>query len=161
MKFMQFLPKSTSTDVALALFGFNSLETEIDYRKLIFLGQLCRLTGDHRVKTVFHSNETPAKMIGFSPTFIVYLQNTRYALTRFISDYIENGSFLSKYSWKKLIRAKINEVFRSELLMRVTTSESLCRLTRIHSVLHEPHILWFLVKLSRDTKDKSGWPFDS
>ena len=54
VKFMQFLPKSTSTDVALALFGFNSLETEIDYRKLIFLGQLCRLTGDHRVKTVFH-----------------------------------------------------------------------------------------------------------
>ena len=149
VKFMQFLPKSTSTDVALALFGFNSLETEIDYRKLIFLGQLCRLTGDHRVKTVFlhrliHYNETPAKMIGFFPD--IYRILTKYALTRFISDYIENGSFLSKYSWKKLIRAKINEVFRRELLMRVTTSESLCRLTRIHSVLHEPHILWSLSK---------------
>ena len=37
---------------------------------------------------------------------------------------------------------KINEVFRCKLLMRVTTSESLYRLTRIHSALHEPHILW-------------------
>ena len=149
VKFMQFLPKSTNTDVALSLFGFNSLETEIDYRKLIFLGQLCRLTGDNRVKTVFHHRlihytETPAKMIGFFPD--IYRILTKYALTRFISDYIENGSFLSKYSWKKLIRAKINEVFRRELLMRVTTSESLCRLTRIHSVLHEPHILWSLSK---------------
>ena len=40
IKFMQFLPKTTSTDVALALFGINSLESEIDYRKLVFLGQL-------------------------------------------------------------------------------------------------------------------------
>ena len=30
--------------------------------------------------------------------------------------------------------------------MRVTTSESLCRLTRIHPVLHEPNILWSLSK---------------
>ena len=63
VKFMQFLPKSTSTDVALSLFGINSIETEIDYRKLIFLGQLCRLSGDHIVKDVFlrrliHYNET-------------------------------------------------------------------------------------------------------
>ena len=37
VKFMQFLPKSTSTDVALSRLGINSIETEIDYRKLIFL----------------------------------------------------------------------------------------------------------------------------
>ena len=64
IKFMQFLPKTTSTDVALALFGINSLETEIDYRKLVFLGQLFRLTSEHRVKQVFlhrlvHYNESP------------------------------------------------------------------------------------------------------
>ena len=47
VKFIQFLQKSTSTDVALALIAFNSLETEIDYRKLIFLGQLCRLQETH------------------------------------------------------------------------------------------------------------------
>ena len=80
VKFMQFLPKSTSTDVALALFGFNSIETEIDYRKLIFVGQLCRLTGDHRVKTVFHH-----RLIHYSENdrFFpdIYRILTKYALT--------------------------------------------------------------------------------
>ena len=66
VKFMQFMPKSTSTDVALSLFGINSIETEIDYCKLIFLGQLCLLSGDHIVKDVFlrrliHYYETPAR----------------------------------------------------------------------------------------------------
>ena len=67
-------------------------------------------------------------------------------LKRFLSEYVETGNFFSKYSWKKLIRTKINEAFRQELAMRVTTSESLSRITRIHAVLHEPHILWSLCK---------------
>ena len=74
---MQFLPKSTSTDVVLALFGINSIETEIDYRTLIFLGQLCRLSRDHTVKEVFvrrliHYNETPAKILGLFPRYLSY-----------------------------------------------------------------------------------------
>ena len=76
-------PKSTSTDVALSLFGSDSIEVEIDYRKLVFLGQLSRLSGDHGVKQVFmhrllHYNESPAKKLGFFPDiFIVYLINMR------------------------------------------------------------------------------------
>ena len=35
-KLMQSLPRSTSTDVANLLIGLNSIEVEIDYRKLIF-----------------------------------------------------------------------------------------------------------------------------
>ena len=38
IKLMQSLPRSTSTDVASLLIGLNSIEVEIDYRKLIFLG---------------------------------------------------------------------------------------------------------------------------
>ena len=40
----------------------------------------------------------------------------------------------------------MNETSRRELITRVTASESLCRITRIHAVLHEPHILWSLCK---------------
>ena len=35
-KFMQFLPKNVSTDVALSLIGMQPIEAEIDYRKLFF-----------------------------------------------------------------------------------------------------------------------------
>ena len=36
VKFVQFLPKNVSTDVALSLIGMQPIEAEIDYRKLIF-----------------------------------------------------------------------------------------------------------------------------
>ena len=38
IKLMQSLPRSTSTGVANLPIGLNSIEVEIDYRKLIFLG---------------------------------------------------------------------------------------------------------------------------
>ena len=53
IKFMQSLPKSTSNDVTLALIGLYPIESEINYKKLVFLGQLCRLPGGHRVKEIF------------------------------------------------------------------------------------------------------------
>ena len=83
-------------------------------------------------------------MLGFFPD--IYRILSKYALTRHLIEYIENGTFLSKYAWKKLVRDKINETSRRELITRVTASESLCRITRIHAVLHEPHILWSLCK---------------
>ena len=83
-------------------------------------------------------------MLWFFPD--IYRILTKYALTQVLLEYVENGTFLSKYSWKKLVRAKIDVVFRHELTMRVTTSESLFHITRIHDVLHEPHILWALCK---------------
>ena len=54
MKFMQSLPKYTSTDVSLAYIGMYPIEAEIDNKKLnIFLGQLCRFPGGFRAKEIF------------------------------------------------------------------------------------------------------------
>ena len=43
VKFIQVLPKQTRTDIALGLLGSNPIIAEIHKKKLIFLGQLCRL----------------------------------------------------------------------------------------------------------------------
>ena len=72
---MQSLPKYTSTDVSLALIGMYPNEAEIDYKKLIFLGQLCRLPGGYSAKEIFthkliHFSESPAKKLGFFPRYI-------------------------------------------------------------------------------------------
>ena len=53
VKFMQSLPSNTDTDVTLPLLGLNSIELEIDYRKMVFWGQLCRLPSDCTIKQIF------------------------------------------------------------------------------------------------------------
>ena len=53
LNIMQSLPRSTSTDVANLLIRLNSIEVEIDYRKLIFFGQLCNLSYHYIIKEVF------------------------------------------------------------------------------------------------------------
>ena len=53
VKFMQSLLRRTSTDVALSLLNMNSIEVEIDYRKLIFFGQLCNLPPQYCAKAIF------------------------------------------------------------------------------------------------------------
>ena len=70
-----------------------------------------------------------------------------YALTQFHSSYLENGLVLSKTSWKNLIRVKVTDFFRNDLVRSVTISESSCRLTKIHAVIYEPYILWHLCKI--------------
>ena len=53
VKFMQSLPRRTSTDVALSLLNEDSIEVEIDYCKLIFFGQLCHLPPHYCAKALF------------------------------------------------------------------------------------------------------------
>ena len=43
IKYMQGLHRWTRTDIALSLIGIHTIESEIDFRKLILFGQLCRL----------------------------------------------------------------------------------------------------------------------
>ena len=50
VKFMQSLPRNTDTDVTLSLLGLNSIELEIDYRKMVFWG---RLPSDCTIKQIF------------------------------------------------------------------------------------------------------------
>ena len=50
VKYMQSLPKSTNTDLVMALLDFQNIEYEIDYRKLTFLRQLCCLPTEYTAK---------------------------------------------------------------------------------------------------------------
>ena len=50
---MQSLPRRTSTEVALSLLNIDRIEVEIDYRKLIFFGQLCNLPPQYCAKALF------------------------------------------------------------------------------------------------------------
>ena len=53
VKCLQSLPKRTNTDLALSLINLQNIEHEIDYRKLVFLRQLCCLPLDYTAKEIF------------------------------------------------------------------------------------------------------------
>ena len=53
MKYVQRLNMNTSTDFTLSCIDIPSIETIIDYRKLQFFGQLCRLSSTYLSKQVF------------------------------------------------------------------------------------------------------------
>ena len=61
VRFMQSLPRRASTDVAFSLLNLDCIEYEIDYRKLVFFGQLCNLPPQYCIKEffiLFHTSES-------------------------------------------------------------------------------------------------------
>ena len=150
IKFMQSLPKYTSTDVSLALIGMYPIEAEIDYKKLIFLGQLCRLPGGYRAKEIFthrliHFNESPAKKLGFFPDIFRILN--KYSVSQVLNEYIQTGVFPNKVAWKNIVRSKINALHTDDMLIRINSSELVSRIVHLHSGLSSyPHAFWILCR---------------
>ena len=144
IKYMQSLPKRTSTDIALSLLSCKSIEYEIDYRKLIFFGQLCCLPNDYRVKEVFlrrlfNFNTSVKLKCGFIPDIYRILGN--YSLIDAFDKYVNTGVFASKFLWKRLVREKIRMAHESEWRSRVENSVSLNRFLNIHEH-NKVYILW-------------------
>ena len=59
-------------EITLSLLGCRQIESEIDYRKLSFFGQLCNLNVDFVAKKIFNDriiryDENPNKKKGFIP----------------------------------------------------------------------------------------------
>ena len=50
---MQGLNIRTQTDITLSIMAVYAIESEIDFRKLTILGQLCRLNINHWLRIVF------------------------------------------------------------------------------------------------------------
>ena len=97
-KFIQFLPRNTNTEVVLSLIGINPIEADIDYRKLTFFGQLCRLPGCYRVKEVFlHRLFNFANSLGPKYGLIPDLFHilNKYSLGDVLDMYTESCVFMS------------------------------------------------------------------
>ena len=75
IKHMQSLGVYTRTDIALGLLGMFPIEAEIDLRKLILFGQLCRLNTRFWGKTLFLIRLSsfqicPSNQMGFIPDIV-------------------------------------------------------------------------------------------
>ena len=111
VKFSQKLPPSAKNDISLFSLGVCSIESVIDYKKLQLLGQLCRLPCYYLAKKIFvyrlihYSGGTGRQSLGFRPD--MYRLLTKYNLSHFISEFIENGCFLTKNAWNTVLNRQL------------------------------------------------------
>ena len=112
VRFAQGIPSRTRSDIALGMVGCKLIESEIDYRKLSFFGQLCNLNGDYLVKRVFidrlvRYDENHYRKRGFIPD--IYKLLCKYQMANYFQSYISAGIFPSKYQWKRILRCSIRK----------------------------------------------------
>ena len=106
IKFMQHLPFNTRTDISLSMISVNSIESEIDRRKLTFFGQVCNLSIEYFVKRLFlnrlyNYKQAPSISTGFFPD--IYRLCYKYGLSNYIDKFANCGEFPSKWAWKKIV----------------------------------------------------------
>ncbi|MCG8077812.1 MAG: hypothetical protein JAY75_16450 [Candidatus Thiodiazotropha taylori] len=143
IKQMQSLGIRTRTDVALGLLAFLPIEVEIELKKLILFGQLCRLNSNFWARTLFLNRLTtykiaPAKQMGFIPDIDRLLR--KYQLGHILEKYLQDGIFPSKYSWKRIIKVKVHQKATEAWHNRTLTPE-FHRFRLVHSEFRT-HWLW-------------------
>ena len=104
IKYMQGLHRRTRTDIALSMIAIYSIESEIDFKKLILFGQLCRLNFEHWIRVVFLNRVCSysingTKQIDFIPDIVSILG--KYSLLDVLTAYRRDGVFPSRLTWNK------------------------------------------------------------
>ena len=147
-KYMQSLPKRTNTDFVMALLDYNGIVYEIEYRKLIFFRQLCCLPTDYTVKDIFlHRLLNFDNQICYQRGFIPDIHRIlgKYSLLPVLQLFLENGSFMSKTSWKSLINEKIQELCAAERSQKIQVCPNLNQIIYLRGV-EKDYIIWSICK---------------
>ena len=144
VKFMQSLPRRTSTDVALSLLNIDTIEVEIDYRKLIFFGQLCNSPPQYCAKALFihrmvEYKSRPSAVQGFFAD--IYRLLGKYSLLDFFQKFENDGEFVSKLSWKRTIRTRMQMTREAEWSMKCVNSANANSIVRIKEYNRE-YVFW-------------------
>ena len=110
IKYSQSFPKTMDTYFSLSAFGTVPIECIIDYRKLTFLGQLCRLPNKYLAKQVFNVRllsfmSYDKQTRGFIPD--VYRLCSKYGLMEVLNHYVNFGAFPLSSVWKSMLEQRI------------------------------------------------------
>ena len=110
IKTIQGIGKYTRTCVALGLIGAVSVECEIEKRKGILFGQLCRLDTRFAVKRLFLYRLTSKYIHNDRDRGLIadmFQILSKYDIEYVVADFVRTGVFPSKYTWKRLLSSKI------------------------------------------------------
>ena len=139
------VPKRFRSDICESLLNVLPIESEIDARKLLFFGRLCRMNCDTLPKQIFlarlfsHLENLANTQYGFIPDILRLLAD--YDLLPFLSNWLENGHFPEKYIWKKTVRLSVSSTHNHNRQNRIVTDPDLRDFQLIfeHS---EPSSIW-------------------
>jgi hypothetical protein len=149
IKHMQGISKMTRSVVALSMIGCNSIESKIEYKKLNFLGQLCRLNVGSIPKTVFNDRlirymDKPYKKRGFFPD--IYKILCKFSLIHHLENYVNNGTFPSKFKWKSITNTAIHNFECQKKIALLKADKSLAVYLANSSDALNPSPIWYLAK---------------
>ena len=110
-KTAQNLPRKTRSDIC-AFFGVYPISSEIDKRKLLFLGRLCLLNYEILANRIFLTRlfsllENLSKyQLGYIPDILNLL--TEYNLLEILQQWLDTETFPNKQTWKITVNQAVN-----------------------------------------------------
>jgi len=127
VKHMQRFSKYTNTMVRYLTIDLVPVQLEIDYRKLLMFGQLCRLDESYLAKQIFVHRlvrfvNLGRQSRGFTPDMFRLLQ--KYELVQYLEVFCTTGVFPSKFSWKRTLKSMIFYKWRSNTLKSLMQEHS-------------------------------------
>ena len=136
IKYIQSVSKYTKTYIALSMLGCLPIEAEINKRKLIFLGQLCRLDPKFHAKRVFVNRiydfkNNPSKVEGFVAD--IHTICKKYDIGMYLDNFIESSHFPSKTVWKKIINKSIYNFENKNTIEKCLIDETLHGFNILHN----------------------------
>ena len=135
-KHVQNLQTQTRSDMCESLLGLYPIMTYIDIRKLFFLQKLCSLGVDCLTNQIFltrlfsYFNDCHRKQFGFIPDIINILY--KYELHGYLIDFLLDGHFPLKQSWKNIVINCVQSVQTNEWTNRVSSDSDFARFRLIH-----------------------------
>ena len=137
-----------NTEFVKSLLDFHNIEFEIDYRKLICFRQVCCLPADYTAKDILlyrllNLNNQISFQRGFIPD--IYRILGKYSLLPILITFVENGTFVSKTSWKNLVNENIRELCAAERARKVQVCPLLKLIINIYG-MDRDFIMWKFCK---------------
>lgn len=139
-KDIQNFSKSTRSAICESMLGLQPIQSEIDKRKLYFLGKLCNMETNLLPKRVFtvrlfeYLNNNQSTNLGFVNDISRIIQ--KYSLDRFILTYVNNTSFPSKNIWKNIVKQTVNSYYNTTWKNVINTNSDFTDFKFLQSTVH-------------------------
>jgi hypothetical protein len=144
-KKIQKFHQRTRTDICLSMLGWKNIIYDIDYRKLMFLCNLCLMPNTVLSAHIFNARlskyvcSVDKKQRGFIPDIIMILR--KYMLSHVLVNYIQTGEFPNKSMWKRICKTSINNFETVNWSERLNSDNDFCRFKFLHTNI-EQAIIW-------------------
>ena len=123
------LPQRYRSDICESLFDVLPIDSEIDARKLLFFGRLCRLKYNTLPKEIFltrlfsYAENLTRTQYGFIPDIVRILH--KYDLSPYLQTWLHDGTFPEKLIWKRTVRNVVSTVQTQLRTDRTITDQTL------------------------------------